>query len=278
MASSSKDIDLVHARQVALDASEKASKLLRTRFGTDLSIESKGHADFVTEVDSQCEEIIREALAAFDDSVFFMGEETTEFALDERRVVIDVPDTCWIVDPLDGTSNFSHTFGAFAVSIGLRVNGELVMGVVQAPVTGDLLHGIKGQGSYRRMFDGSDVQQAVKDNGDHFNLFATSVPFRHPQYIEEHTALTNRLYKNFEDMRRVGAASLDLCWVASGTFAAYVETFLKPWDTAAGALIVREAGGVVSDFDGDENAWLVNGQIVATASPRVHELVLSLIE
>lgn len=272
------DIDLVHAREVALAASEKASKVLRERFGTPLDITSKGHADFVTEVDSQCEDIIREELFIFDDSIPFMGEESTEFVLDGRKLTIDVPSTCWIVDPLDGTSNFTHTFGAFAVSIGLRVNNELSVGVIQAPVTGDLVHATKGQGAWRTMFNGEQQKLSTLDNGNTSNLFATSVPFRHPEFIDEYLALISRLYTVFEDLRRVGSAALDLTWVAGGTWSTYLELFLKPWDTAAGGLLVQEAGGVVTDFDGDEHAWLTNGEIIASSSPRVHEQILSLIE
>ncbi|HMS24634.1 MAG TPA: inositol monophosphatase family protein [Acidimicrobiia bacterium] len=272
------NIDLAHAREVALSASDKASKLLRERFGTPLDITSKGHADFVTELDGQCEEIIREELSYFDDSIFFMGEESTEFTTDETQVVIDLPSTCWIVDPLDGTSNYSHTFGAFAVSIGLRVANELSVGVVQAPVTGDLMYATKGEGAWRQNFSGESVRLSTVDRGNSHNLFATAVPFRHPEYIPGHVELINRLYGIFEDLRRVGAAALDLGWVASGPWAAYIEMFLKPWDSAAGGLLVREAGGIITDFSGDEQAWLTNGEIIASASPRVHEQILSLIE
>ena len=129
-----RNIDLDHARKVALSASAKASELLVQRFGTDLDVTSKGHADFVTELDGQCEEIIREELAAFDDSISFMGEETSDFEIDGKKLSIEVPSTCWIVDPLDGTSNYSHTFNAFAVSIGVRVENEMKVGVIQAPL------------------------------------------------------------------------------------------------------------------------------------------------
>ncbi len=271
-------IDLVHARKVACAASEKASAVLRERFGSELTISSKGHADFVTELDHQCEDIIREELSSFDDSIAFMGEESTQFTLRGREVEIEIPSTCWIVDPLDGTSNFSHTFDAFSVSIGLRVNDELVMGIVQAPVMGDLCHATVGEGAWRRNVDGSEVPLKTIDNGNHFNLFSTSVPFRQPQYIAQHAELISKMYGSFEDLRRVGSAALDLMWVASGTWAQFIELFLKPWDVAAGALLVREAGGVVTDFSGDENAWLFNGQVLASANARVHDQTLSLIE
>lgn len=272
------NLDVKHAREVALSASAAASAALRERFGTELTITSKGHSDFVTDLDRQCEEIIREELSAFDDSIAFMGEESTSFTSTGREIEIDIPSTCWIVDPLDGTSNYSHTFGAFSVSIALRVDNELTVGVVQAPVMGDLCHAMLGEGAWRRNFDGSEVPLATIDNGNHFNLFCTSVPFRSPEYIAQHVELVSKMYGYFEDLRRVGSAALDLMWVAGGQWAQFIELFLKPWDVAAGALLVREAGGVITDFKGNENAWLVNGQVLASANARVHEQTLSLIE
>jgi len=273
------NLDLEHARQVAIEASEKASNVLRSRIGTDLDITSKGHADFVTEVDHECEEIIQEVLSKFDDSIFFMGEESTEFEIVGNQVKIDVPSTCWIVDPLDGTSNFSHSFGAFGVSIGLRVNNELKVGVIQAPVTGDLVHAVHGSGAWRQTGNAKLLTKLeTKDGGNHFNIFATSVPFRQPEFIDDHMKLITKLFTCFEDMRRIGTASLELMWLASGTWAAFVERFLKPWDVAAGGLIVKEAGGIITDFSGNEQNWLTNGEILGCASARVHEQIMSLLD
>lgn len=274
-----KTIDLRHAREVAIDASGRASDLLRRRFGTPMEVSSKGHADFVTELDEQCEEIIREVLNDFDDSIAFMGEETSKFETEGNKVQIHVPSTCWIVDPLDGTSNYSHSFNAFAVSIGLLVDDELAVGVVQAPITGELLHATKNQGAFREHLTGAEpAKLSTVDGGNHFNIFSTSVPFRQPEYIAEHMELISKAFNYFEDIRRVGSAALDLSWVAGGSWAAFVELFLKPWDIAAGGLLVTEAGGVITDFTGNEKDWLTNGQVAASANARVHEIVLSLIE
>lgn len=274
-----RNIDLNHARKVALSASAKASELLVQRYGTDLDVTSKGHADFVTELDGQCEEIIREELSTFDDSISFMGEETSDFEIDGKKISIEVPSTCWIVDPLDGTSNYSHTFNAFAVSIGLRVENEMKVGVIQAPILSELFHGIKGEGAWKESpRGGASSKLQTVDGGNHFNIFATSVPFRQPQHIAEHMKLISKLFGIFEDMRRVGSAALDLTGVATGTWAAFIELFLKPWDVAAGGLLVAEAGGVMTDFSGDPNNWLTNGEILACASARVHEQIITLIE
>lgn len=273
------NLDLEHARQAAISAANKASEVIRSRIGTDLNVTAKGHADFVTEVDGQCEEIIEEELAKFDDSIYFMGEESTNFELVGNQIKIDVPDTCWIVDPLDGTSNFSHSFGAVGVSIGLRVDGELEVGVLDVPIFGETVHAIRGSGAWKYTTNSqSPIKLKTIDSGNHFNIFATSVPFRYPEYIDEHMELVRRLLTKFEDMRRIGSASLELMWVAQGTWAAFVERFLKPWDVAAGGLLVREAGGMVTDFSGHEANWLTNGEILGCASARVHEQIMSLLD
>ncbi|MFN8016415.1 MAG: inositol monophosphatase family protein [Acidimicrobiia bacterium] len=270
--------DLEKARDVAISASNKAAYELEKRFRTELNVQSKGYADFVTELDHLCEEIIEEELSTFDDSIKFMGEESTNFEVKNDELVVRVPETCWIVDPLDGTSNYSHGFQSYGVSIALRINNELSVGVVNCPSLNRCYSSIINQGSYCQEGAGKQTKLQVKDNGDRFNIFATSFPFRKPEYIEEHMELVKKLFTIFEDLRRVGAASLDLCWVADGTFAAFIERFLKPWDVAAGGLILKEAGGVVTDYSGDSNNWLTNGEILATSSARVHEQIMTLLD
>lgn len=274
-----RNLDLEHAREVAVEASNRASELLHKRFGTVLDVQSKGHADFVTELDKQCEDIIKSVLSDFDESIEFMGEETSSYKINGDQVEIQVPETCWIVDPLDGTSNFLHSYEAFAVSIALRVDSELCIGIVQSPISGDIVTSIKGHGAFREnLRSGNKERLTTKDNGDKLNIFATSFPFRHPEYIESHMELVRKLFEKFEDLRRVGSASLDLTWVASGVWSAFVERFLKPWDVAAGGLFVAEAGGIITDFSGDSNNWLTNGEILSCSSARVHEQIMTLIE
>jgi myo-inositol-1(or 4)-monophosphatase len=275
------NIDYEHALAAARSASARAADMLRERYRSQLEITSKGHADFVTDLDHQCEEIIREELYAFDDTIAFVGEETTEFEVVGDQVHIDLPSTCWIVDPLDGTSNYSHSFGAFAVSIALRVDNEIVVSSVEAPVTRDRYFAIEGSGAFHQVSSHSitdPIKMNVIDNGDHFNLFATAAPFRYPEYIPAFMAMQATLFAHCEDIRRVGSAELDLAWVANGSWAAYFEKFLKPWDSSAGSLLVTEAGGAVSDWSGNEKDWLINGNVLATSSPRVHEQILSLIK
>ena len=273
------NLDLKHAKKIMLGAAGLASKRLLDRFETTLEIDSKGRSDFVTNLDHECEIIIREELAKFDDSIEFVGEESSDFPVEDDKVKIELPSTCFIVDPVDGTSNYMHSFDGYCVSVGLMVDDELVVGVIQAPSLGKVFVGVKGEGSYRSDLSGNnEVKLKTVDDGDRRTLFATSVPFRQPEYIEEHLKLSDELYKNFEDMRRVGSCALDLSWVAQGSFGLYIERFLRPWDCSGGAVILREAGGIISDWQGDETQWLYNGQIFAASSPRVHEKALSLLQ
>lgn len=274
-------IDYGHALEAAQKASTVAADLLRSRYRSPLEITSKGHSDFVTELDGQCEQAIREVLSLFDDSIPFIGEESTEFTVVGDKVEIDLPSTCWIVDPLDGTSNFSHAFNAFAVSIALRVDNELVVASVEAPITRDRYFATKGNGAYYRFASHGETEphkMLTVDNGDHFNIYATAAPFRYPEHLDSYHSFQQKIYRHCEDIRRVGSAELDLAWVAVGSWGAYFEQFLKPWDSSAGGLLVQEAGGIMTDWSGNENDWLINGNVLACSSPRVHEQILGLIE
>lgn len=272
------DIDLVHAQGAALKASQIASEMLQKRFRTELNVSAKGYVDYVTELDSQCEEAIRQELANFDDTIAFVGEESTEFIVNKDKIEIELPDTCWIVDPLDGTSNYAHGFAGYSVSIALRVNKELKLGIVQAPTLGELYSAIDTQGAYCQHNETEPTKIKVVDNGERFNIFATSMPYRYPEYIDQHIDLLKKFYTVFDDMRRIGSAELDLAWTAKGVFAAFIERFLKPWDSSAGAVILREAGGIITDWSGDDQEWLINGQILSCSSARLHEKLLDLIK
>ena len=273
------NIDLAQAKKSMLSAATLASNRLLDRFETTIHIEAKGRADFVTELDRECEEIIQSELANFDDGIIFIGEESTSFETSGNKVKIELPSTCFIVDPLDGTSNYMHSFNGYCVSIGLQIDNEIVFGVVLAPTLGQMFVAENAHGSFRYDLNGNnEMKLKTIDEGDDKILFATSVPFRNPEFIESHLELSNSLYKNFEDMRRAGSAALDLSWVAQGSFGIYLESFLKPWDCAAGAIILREAGGIISDWSGNETEWLTNGQICATGSARLHEKVLDLLK
>jgi myo-inositol-1(or 4)-monophosphatase len=176
-------------------------------------------------------------------------------------------DTGWLVDPLDGTANFVHGLEAVGVSIGLVVDGEPVVGVVHAPLLDRTYFARKGGGAFR------DKRQIhVSARAPEQAIVATGFPFRHKELLPRYEPAFTKALHTFEDIRRVGGASLDLCWTAEGVFDGYFELQLGPWDVAAGAIIVREAGGVVTNWDGDPTTWLNTGNILA-GPPVVHAVL-----
>ena len=184
----------------------------------------------------------------------------------------DRADVGWFVDPLDGTANFVHGFPVVGVSVALVAEGRPVVGVVHAPMLGRIYAARLGGGA---TCNGEPVRVSTRDPEQ--AICATGFPFRSkrdrlPQYFP----VFERALLTFEDLRRAGAASLDLSWTAAGVLDGYFEQALGTWDVAAGGLLVREAGGVVTDWQGDDRAWLDSGDIVAGPAP-VHERILEVI-
>jgi myo-inositol-1(or 4)-monophosphatase len=227
----------------------------------DLPVESKGHHDFVTEVDRAAEEAITETLhKAYPDHTI-MGEEggTSHDSGSGRR---------WIIDPLDGTTNFIRGIPQFAVSIALEVDGRLDQGVIYDPAANDLFTASRGSGAYL-----NDRRIRVTDpKGIDGALLGTGFPFRHGDLIEPYLDSFRAFMPHVSGIRRPGAAALDLAWVACGRYDGFWEFRLNPWDMAAGILLVREAGGVVTDFDGGEDPF-VTGNVLA-AGPRLQRAML----
>jgi myo-inositol-1(or 4)-monophosphatase len=174
----------------------------------------------------------------------------------------------WLVDPLDGTTNFLHGFPVVGVSVGLVASGRPVVGVVHAPLLGTTYTAIRGGGA---ACNGEPLHVSTRPPAQ--SVCATGFPFRHPELRAGFVGTFARALEAFEDLRRAGAASLDLAWTAAGVFDGYFELALGPWDVAAGALLVREAGGVVTDWAGDPDAWLDSGDIVV-GNPAVHRRIL----
>ncbi len=179
-------------------------------------------------------------------------------------------ETGWLVDPLDGTSNFVHGFDAVGVSLGLIEDGVPVVGVVHAPLARS--HVLRGARASARIRD----ERPLRREHTRARSRRSSRPASRSgtRSCSSGTSACSRLaLRDFEDLRRAGAASLDLCWTAEGVFDGYFELQLGPWDVAAGGVIVREAGGVVTDWDGDDRAWLRSGNILA-GPPAVHAALL----
>jgi myo-inositol-1(or 4)-monophosphatase len=256
------DLDLDALLDAARAAAAAGAAIVLDAFGGASNVRTKGPGDWVSDADTSSEHAIRERLHDAAPELAFFGEETGG----------DRADVGWFVDPLDGTANFVHGFPVVGVSIGLVADGRPVVGVVHAPMLGRVYAARLGGGA---TCNGEPIRISARDPEE--AICATGFPFRSkrarlPQYFP----VFERALLTFEDLRRAGAASLDLSWTAAGVLDGYFEQALGTWDVAAGGLLVREAGGVVTDWDGDDQAWLQSGDIVAGPAP-VHERILEVI-
>jgi myo-inositol-1(or 4)-monophosphatase len=214
--------------------------------------------DWVTEVDLASERAIAGFLASETPSVPFVGEELGGGAASGLR---------WVVDPLDGTTNYVHGFWAVGVSVALVDDDRPVAGAIVAPFLQEVWHAAAGGGAVCERADGA-VPCRVSSRPATSAVVATGFPFRRKERLPRYLASMTAALEAFEDLRRPGAASLDLAWTACGVFDGFFELGLAPWDVAAGGLLVQEAGGVVSDWTGGDG-WL-GGDILA-GSPAVHD-------
>jgi myo-inositol-1(or 4)-monophosphatase len=220
------------------------------------SVSEKRKNDFVTHADKESEERIVEVLRARFPEDAMLGEEGGERGgTGSGRT--------WIIDPLDGTSNFIAGFPFWCVSIAARQGEELVAGVIWDPLRGELYRAERGAGAYR----GNTRLAVTARPGLEGAFLATGFPFRSREHLDTYLRLFRAVFLEARAIRRAGSAALDLASVAAGVFDAFFEFRLAPWDIAAGALLIREAGGVVRDFDGGERYW-ERGNIVA-GSPAV---------
>lgn len=250
--------------KVMSDAARKAAKGLVRDFGEleNLQVTRKGLADFVSQADTKAEKILFDELAKARPGYGFLGEEQGEIEGTDKT-------HRWIVDPLDGTTNFLHAIPQFAVNIALEREGAIVAGVTYNPISNDLFWAEKGKGAFLN----NDVRLRVSGRRTlDESLLATGIPFlghgQHGRFLKELHQMTQRV----AGVRRIGAASLDLAWVAAGRFDGYWERDLKAWDMAAGILLVTEAGGKVTSADGGED-MLTSGSILA-ANLDLHPQVL----
>jgi len=250
---------------VMIRATQRAARGLKRDFGEteQLQVSKKGPADFVSTADTHAERVLREELVKARPEFGFLGEEGS---LREP----DATGRRWIVDPLDGTTNFLHGLAQFAVSIALEQRGTLVAGVVYDPIKDELFHAERGGGAFLndrrlRVSGRSRLEEA---------LIATGMPFKGHGDIALYLEELGRLLPEVAGLRRFGSASLDLAYVAAGRFDGFWERGLQPWDTAAGVLLVREAGGYVGTVDGrdfglESDSLLASNSELHTALSRI---------
>ncbi|NBB85868.1 MAG: inositol monophosphatase [Bacteroidetes bacterium] len=257
-----------HARDVAIRAATQAARLIRYHMGgiDEERIEHKGVHDLVTHVDEAAQEVVVKTLrAAFPGHAILAEEGATDAPAAPEGYR-------WIIDPIDGTTNFTRGCPPYAVSIGLQHEGAMVVGVVLEVTNDDLFTAVQGGGAYQ---NGRPIH--VTDNATlERALIATGFPYTVFDYMDTYTDVLQRFLKDSRGLRRHGAASVDLVRVANGTFDGFYETGLSPWDVAAGMVVVTEAGGQVTDFSNDANA-LFGSQMIAS-NGAIHDAILDRVQ
>jgi myo-inositol-1(or 4)-monophosphatase len=247
----SADPALLAALGVARVAAERAGEAMLRRWETGVDVGFKGEVDLVTEVDVECERLILEVLRGAFPGDAIVAEEGGRTGAAGRRL--------WHVDPLDGTTNYSHGFPQFCCSIALEDAAGLAVGVVHAPVYGWTFSAVRGGGAFR---NGRPLRVSATAALDRA-LLATGFPYDRRTNPDNNTDRFAYLLRRCQGIRRAGAAALDLAFVAAGWLDGYWETRLHSWDVAAGALLVREAGGTLTALDGGA-ARFESGEMVAS--------------
>lgn len=250
------------ARSAALRGAEE---LLRAAGDpTARRASSKSRNDYVTEADRASERAIAATiLAAFPDHRILGEEFSPDLPLAEGPT--------WIVDPLDGTTNFIHGFPIYSVSVACAVDGRIVAGAVHDPTRAETFHAARGQGAYL----GHQRLRVTTPGSLDGTLIATGFPFRELAHLELFLATFREVMKRTAGVRRAGSAAIDMAYVAAGRFDGFWEEGLGPWDMAAGTLLIQEAGGIVTDYAG-HSSFLQRGQVVA-GSAAVQRALLELV-
>ncbi|MGX2974271.1 inositol-1-monophosphatase [Ursidibacter arcticus] len=254
---------------IAIRAARKAGNIIAKGYELapqDTQVANKGTNDYVTSVDKAAEEAIIEVIRKSYPEHAIVGEESGIITGENN-------DIQWVIDPLDGTTNFVKRFPHFSVSIAIRVNGRTEVGVVYDPIRNELFTAVRGEGAKLNEFRLRIDNERRDLNG---SVLATGFPFKVAKHRNAHLNMVEVLMNNgVADFRRTGSAALDLAYVASGRIDGYFEIGLKPWDCAAGDLIAREAGALVTNFVGGTD-YLRSGNIVAGNGRVVKEILNSI--
>ena len=245
-------------QNVAVMAARRGGAILIRHFNKldKLKVEKKGHNDFVSDADRAAEEAVIEVIRNHYPDHAILAEESGKHG---------ESDAVWIIDPLDGTTNYLHGFPQFCVSVGIQVKGRMEAAAVYDPMSQDIFAAARGEGATL-----NDRKIRVSGRKEmEFALIGTGFPFRQENMdMGPYLEMLGKVVKNTAGVRRPGAAALDLCYVAAGRLDGFWECGLKPWDIAAGSLIIREAGGIVSGLDGSEN-YMESGHILC-GTPKVY--------
>jgi len=250
-------MDLENIKNTSIKAAYRSAEILNGYLGKLTTIGKKGPIDLVTEADIESEKQIIAIIRALYPDHEFLAEES---GLNKSTPSI----YRWIIDPLDGTTNFAHQIPIFAISIAFAINDEVVVGVVLNPVSGELFTAIRGHGA---TLNG----KAICVSNEHTiseSLLVTGFPYDMALMIDPLIIRFKRCLQSARGIRRLGSAALDLCFIACGRFDGFWEEHLKPWDTAAGFLIAKEAGAMVTDFSG--NPYTINKKEILATNSHIH--------
>ena len=258
-------MDLIAVKNVGIAAANRAVHVLRSKIGDRLRIEKKGDIDLVTEADRLSE-------ACIIDTIQTCFPDHTIVAEESGRQTGRETDFEWYIDPLDGTTNFAHRIGVYAVSIAFALRGKVLVGIVLNPSSGELFTASKGSGAH---LNGRPIRVSkISELSE--SLLATGFPYN---IRENHQPVLERFGNCLlaaQGVRRMGSAAIDLCHVACGRVEGFWEQYLKPWDMAAGMLIAREAGATVTDFEGRPTG-IESAEILAT-NGGIHAQMLKLLK
>jgi len=248
----------------AKEAANAAGKILLGRFGHVDHIVKKGDIDLVTEADIQAEKSILDIIGQSFPEDHILSEEKGSHGEDSRRT--------WLIDPLDGTTNYAHGFPFFATSIALEIDREVVLGIVYNPYTREFFEATKGRGAY---LNGHPIEvsttAALSDA-----LLGTGFPYDFHERPEAVMDRFTRMIIKAQGVRRPGSAAIDLCYVAAGRLDGFWEEGLKPWDTAAGMIIVEEAGGRITTFEGAP--YSPYSKSIVAGNPLIHRAMLEILK
>lgn len=255
----------------AIQACRRGREVLLKYYGHLESVEHKFQAGLVSEADKESEKVIQSELKKYFPEMEFLGEETAyQTQTKVKEMASDKPR--WILDPLDGTTNYVHRFPIFCISLGLEFQGDLQVAVIDVPMLNETYTAIRGQGAW---LNGNPIKvsgtEKLKDS-----LLATGFFGENPVMLDEQLKIFSKLVRDTRGIRRPGAAAYDLCMVARGVFDGFWEKNLSPWDTAAGTLLVQEAGGQVSTYRGKKYDPYKNSIIASNG--RMHQTLVELMQ
>jgi myo-inositol-1(or 4)-monophosphatase len=256
--------DLAQYLAAAWEAASTAGRLIRDNSEAPKEISFKGAIDLVTSIDRESEKLTVEVLHRSFPSHSILAEEDTELTGSENS-------HRWIIDPLDGTTNFAHGYPHFCVSIALEIDGQVLLGLIYDPLRGECFHAIKGEGA---TLNGKRIHVSRTTELDK-SLLATGFPYDRRERADEYLIAFKRFMTRSQGVRRNGSAALDLCFVACGRIDGFWEAKLRPWDIAAGAIIVTEAGGAMSSYSGD--AFSIWGNETLASNGIIHQQMIGVL-